>query len=149
MRRRIEEEVRQKTAADEAARRQAAEEAARKAEADAAERLKAAEADRSGAEAAEAALRLGTADRQRIQVALTALGYPTTRSDGVFGPRTREMIAAWQKKVGRAATGYLTADAQAALLRDAGPAVARWDEEQRATAGPASRSRAAWASAVR
>ena len=134
MRRRIEEEVRQKTAADEAARRQAAEEAARKAEADAAERLKAAEADRSGAEAAEAALRLSTPDRQRIQVALTALGYPTTRSDGVFGPRTREMIAAWQKKVGRAATGYLTADAQAALLRDAGPAVARWDEEQRSLA---------------
>ena len=134
MRRRIEEEVRQKTAAEEAARRQAAGEAARKAEAEAAERLKAAEADRSGAEAAEAALRLSTADRQRIQVALTAMGYPTTRSDGVFGPRTREMIAAWQKKTGRAATGYLTADAQAALLRDAGPAVARWDEEQRTLA---------------
>jgi peptidoglycan hydrolase-like protein with peptidoglycan-binding domain len=134
MRRRIEEEVRQKAAAEQAARRQAAEEAARKAEAEAAERLKADEADRAGAEAAEAALRLGTADRQRIQLALTAMGYPTTGSDGVFGPRTREMIAAWQKKTGRAATGYLTADAQAALLRDAGPALARREEEQR---GPA------------
>ena len=131
MRRGIEEEIRQKTAADEATRRHAAEEAARKAEAEAAERLKAAEADRLGAEAAEAALRLTTADRQRIQVALTALGYPTTRSDGVFGQRTREMIAAWQKKAGRAATGYVTADTQAALLRDAAPAVARHDEEQR------------------
>jgi len=134
MRRRIEEEVRQKTAAEEASRRQAAEEAARRAEADAAERLKAAEADRSGAEVAEAALRLSTTDRQRIQVALTVMGYPTTRSDGVFGPRTREMISAWQSKTGRAATGYLTADAQAVLLRDAGPAVARWDEEQRTLA---------------
>jgi serine/threonine protein kinase/peptidoglycan hydrolase-like protein with peptidoglycan-binding domain len=134
MRRRIEEEIRQKAAAEEAAWRQAAEEAQRKAEAEAAERLKAEEADRSGAEAAEAALRLSTVDRQRIQVALTAMGYPTTRSDGVFGARTREMIAAWQKKTGRAATGHLTADAQAALLRDAGPAVTRWDEEQRALA---------------
>jgi len=140
MRRRIEEEMRQKAAAEEAARREAAEEAQRKAEAEAAERLKAAEADRSGAEAAETALRLSTVDRQRIQVALTAMGYPTTRSDGVFGARTREMIAAWQKKTGRAATGYLTADAQTALLRDAGPAVTRWDEEQRALAAtPAAR----------
>jgi serine/threonine protein kinase/peptidoglycan hydrolase-like protein with peptidoglycan-binding domain len=134
MRRQIEEEVRQKTAAVAEARRQAAEEAQRKAEAEAAERLKAEEADRAGAEVAEAALRLGTVDRQRIQVALTAMGYVTTGTDGVFGPRTREMIAAWQKNVGRAVTGYLTADAQAALLRDARPAVARWDEEQRAAA---------------
>jgi peptidoglycan hydrolase-like protein with peptidoglycan-binding domain len=52
------------------------------------------------------------------------MGYVTTRTDGVFGPRPREMIAAWQKKVGRAVTGYLTADAQAALLRDAEPSPA-------------------------
>ena len=145
MRRRIEEEMLYKTAADEAARRQTAEEAARKAEAEAAERLKAAEADRPGAEAVEAALRLSTADRQRIQVALTALGHPTGGSDGVFGPRTREMIAAWQRKAGRAATGYLAADTQAALLREAGPALARHDEEQRNLAArpPAAPARAA------
>jgi peptidoglycan hydrolase-like protein with peptidoglycan-binding domain len=153
LRRKIEEELRQKAEADEAARRQAAEEAKRqadaqaaalaaaqhqaeeeaksKAQAEAEARLKAEEADRKGAEAAEAALRLTQVDRQRIQVALTALGFGTAGSDGVLGPRSREMIAAWQKKNGRAATGYLAADTQAALLREAGPALARYDEEQK------------------
>ncbi|MPZ35280.1 MAG: hypothetical protein GEV13_30620 [Rhodospirillales bacterium] len=41
------------------------------------------------------------------------------------------MIAAWQKKAGRTTTGYLSADSQAALLREAAPALARHDEEQR------------------
>ncbi len=147
LRARIEQEVRDKAAADEAARRQAAEEAKRQADAeaaaraaaeaaakaqeDAAARLRAEEADRKGAEAAEAALRLAPADRQRVQVALTALGFATGGTDGVFGARSREMIAAWQKKAGRAATGYLTQDQQAALMREAAPALARYDEEQR------------------
>jgi len=149
LRRKIEDELRQKAEADEAARRQAAEEAKRqadaqaaaqqqaeeeaksKAQAEAAARLKAEEADRKGAEAAETALRLTQVDRQRIQVALTALGFGTAGSDGVLGPRSREMIAAWQKKNGRAATGYVSADTQTALLREAGPALARYDEEQK------------------
>jgi peptidoglycan hydrolase-like protein with peptidoglycan-binding domain len=153
LRRKIEEEMRQKAEAEAASRRQADEDAKRQAAADAAAqaaakrqaeedakarmeaetaaRLKAEEADRKGAEAAEAALRLSQLDRQRLQVALTALGFATGGSDGVFGPRSREMIAAWQKKAGRAATGYLATDTQAALLRDAGPALARYDEEQR------------------
>jgi serine/threonine protein kinase/peptidoglycan hydrolase-like protein with peptidoglycan-binding domain len=153
LRRKIEEEMRQKAEAEEAARRRAVEDAKRqaaaemaaaaaarqqaesdarsKAEAEAAVRLKAEEADLKGAEAAEAALRLGQPDRQRIQTALTALGFPTSGNDGVFGARSREMIAAWQKKAGRAATGYLSADSQAALLREAAPALARHDEEQR------------------
>ena len=159
LRRKIEEEMRQKAEAEEAARRRAVEDAKRqaaaemaaaaaarqqaesdarsKAEAEAAVRLKAEEADLKGAEAAEAALRLGQPDRQRIQAALTALGFPTGGSDGVFGARSREMIAAWQKKAGRAATGYLSADSQAALLREAAPALARHDEEQRKLAAAA------------
>jgi len=131
LRRRIEEEMRQKADAEAATRRQAADDARARAEAETSARQKAEEADRSGAEAAEAALRFSQVDRQRIQTALTVLGFPTGGSDGVFGPRSREMIAAWQKKAGRAATGYLAADTQAALLRDAGPALARHDEEQR------------------
>lgn len=157
LRARIEQEMRDKAAADEAARRQAAEEAKRQADAEAAARaaaeaaakakadaeaaakvqeeaaapLRAEEADRKGAEAAETALRLGPADRQRVQVALTSLGFATGGTDGVFGARSREMIAAWQKKAGRAATGYLTQDQQAALLHEAAPALARYDEEQR------------------
>jgi peptidoglycan hydrolase-like protein with peptidoglycan-binding domain len=149
LRRKIEEEMRQKAEADEAARRHAAEEAKRqaeaqaaaqrqaeekaksKAEAEAAARLKAEEADLKGAEAVEAALRLTQPDRQRIQVALAALGFVTGGSDGVFGPRSREMISSWQKKSGRAATGYMSADTQTALLREAAPALARYDEEQK------------------
>ena len=100
-------------------------------EAEASARQKAEEADLKSAEAAEAVLRLGQADRQRIQAALAALGFATGGSDGVFGARSREMIAAWQKKAGGAATGYLTAELQAALLREAAPLLARQEEEQR------------------
>ncbi len=78
-----------------------------------------AEAARKG----EEALKLIPADRQRIQVILTALGYDTRGSDGTFGERSREMIAAWQKAKGHAATGYLTAAQVPALLREA-PAAA-------------------------
>ncbi|WP_422003414.1 protein kinase domain-containing protein [Reyranella sp.] len=153
LRQQIAEELRQKAAAEEAARRQAVEEvrrqaaaeaaaaaaarqqaeadARKKAEEEAAARRQAEEADLKGAEATETALHLGTADRQRIQTALTALGFPTGGSDGVLGPRSREMIAAWQRKAGRVATGYLSADSQGALLQDAAPALARQDEERR------------------
>ena len=133
----------QKAAADAAARQQAEAEAAakQKAEADAAAKQKAdaesaaqrkADDDqRKGAEAAEAALRLSLPDRQKIQVALTALGFDTRGADGAFGPRTREMIGNWQRRQNQSATGFLTAAQQQALLRDAAPAVARFDEEQK------------------
>jgi serine/threonine protein kinase len=67
----------------------------------------------------EEALKLTAADRQRIQVALTALGYDTRGSDGTFGQRSREMIEAWQKSRGHTVTGYLTAAQVPALLREA------------------------------
>lgn len=153
LRTRIEQELREKAVAEEAARQKAAAdaklqaeaqaaadaaakaradaEAAAKAQEEAAAQLRAAEADRKGAEAAETALRLGHSDRQRLQVALTSLGFATGGSDGVFGARSREMIAAWQKKTGQAATGYLTHDQQVTLMREAAPALARYDEEQK------------------
>ena len=130
MRRKIEDEMRQKAEAEEASRRQAAEEAARRVEAQAAaqrqadeearskaaaEAARSEEADAKAAEAAETALHLSPSDRQRLQVALTALGFATGGTDGVFGPRSREMIAAWQKKNGRAATGYVSAETQRRL----------------------------------
>ncbi len=70
----------------------------------------------------EEALQLVNADRQRIQAILTSLGYDTRGTDGAFGQRSREMIAAWQKAKGHAATGYLTAAQVPALFREA-PAV--------------------------
>jgi hypothetical protein len=66
-------------------------------------------------EAEEMALKLTTADRQRIQAALTSLGFDTRGTDGAFGPRSREMIAAWQRARKRPATGYLTAADNQAL----------------------------------
>ncbi len=70
------------------------------------------------AQEAEAALHLSGPDRQRVQMALTALGFDTRGSDGNLGPRSREMIAAWQKARGHAPTGYLTASLLPALLRE-------------------------------
>jgi hypothetical protein len=131
LRRKIEDEMRQKAEADEATRRQAEQDAKQKTDTDAAARLKAEEDDKKTAELTETALRLTQPDRQRLQVALTSLGFATGGTDGAFGARSREAIAAWQRKNGRAATGYLTADQQTALLREAAPALARYDEEQR------------------
>ena len=103
------------------------------------------EADTKAAEAAETALHLAPSDRQRLQVALTALGFATGGTDGVFGPRSREMIAAWQKKNGRAATGFISAETQRDLLREAQPALARYDDEQKKAADPQNQAAAAGA----
>jgi serine/threonine protein kinase len=78
----------------------------------------------SSAEATETALNLSTADRRRIQLALAAQGFDTRGSDGTFGPRSREMIAAWQQAQKHPATGYLTA-AESQALRDASPPAPR------------------------
>jgi peptidoglycan hydrolase-like protein with peptidoglycan-binding domain len=126
-RQRAEQEAAQKAAAD--ARAKAEAEARAKAEAEARDK---ADADsRKAAEAAESGLRLSTVDRQRLQVALTSLGFDTRGRDGAFGPRTREMIAGWQKARKLAPTGFLNVAQQQALLREAAPALSRYDEEQK------------------
>jgi peptidoglycan hydrolase-like protein with peptidoglycan-binding domain len=134
-RRRAEEEARLRAEAETAAREKSDTDARRKAEADArhaAEDKARAEADvKRQAEAAEAGLRLSETDRKRVQVALTALGHNTQGSDGSFGPRTRQMIAAWQKSQNAPETGYLTATQFAALRLQAAPAIARFEEEQK------------------
>ena len=157
-RQRAEADARAKAEAETAARRQASEEDQRKAEAEAAMRQadeakakaqaardkadadakakaetdKAAAKLREEAEAAEKGLRFEPADRQRLQVALTSLGFDTRGNDGVFGPRSREMIAAWQKKAGAPTTGFLTAAQQQSLLREAAPALSKYDEQKMA-----------------
>src|SRR6185295_19896022 len=55
----------------------------------------------------------------------------TRGSDGAFGPRTREMIAAWQKARNQPATGYLTASQQQLLQREAAPALQKIDDEKK------------------
>ncbi len=128
-RKQIEEETRRKVEAEMADKQRQQEDARQKAEADAAARLRAEEDEKKVAEAAENGLRLPVLERQHLQVALTALGFRTAATDGNFSSRTREMIAAWQKTHNDPPTGYLTGAQSQALLRDAAPAIARFDEE--------------------
>jgi peptidoglycan hydrolase-like protein with peptidoglycan-binding domain len=118
--------------ADEVAAARAQAEAEAKTKADAETRQRAEEAaDRKAAEAAEVVLRLEQPDRRRLQVALTSLGFDTRGNDGTFGPRTREMIGAWQKARNIPSTGFLNVAQQQALLKEAAPALARHEEEQK------------------
>jgi serine/threonine protein kinase/peptidoglycan hydrolase-like protein with peptidoglycan-binding domain len=112
------------------ARQKAEAEARQKADAEATAAA-AAVAEKKAAEAAETALRLASADRQRLQVALTSLGFDTRGNDGAFGPRTREMIAAWQKAHSAPQTGFLNGTENQALLKEAAPAISRFDDEQK------------------
>ncbi|MBS0522975.1 MAG: protein kinase [Proteobacteria bacterium] len=135
-------EAKQKAEADALAQRTAAE--ARQG-AKAADKQKAqaeAAAQKLAAEIAETSLRLGPSDRQRIQVALTSLGFDTQGIDGVFGPRSRAMIQAWQQARNNPATGFLTAPQQQALLGQAASALAKFDEDQRKRAEAAVKAEA-------
>ena len=106
------------------------EEVKRRAEADKAQANTRTGVDKKSAEVAETALMLTTTERQRLQVALAALGFDTRGNDGAFGQRSREMIAAWQKARSELATGFLTAGQRQALLKDAATAVAKFDDER-------------------
>ncbi len=120
-RQKIEEELRGKLAAEQAAKEKAEAETRAKTE-----------AGKTQAMDAETALRLTPLDRQRAQVALTALGFRnSTGADGVFGPRMREVIAAWQKSRSYPDTGYLTGAENQELLRTASAAVTRFDDDQK------------------
>ncbi len=142
VRRQIEEETRVKVAAEEAEKKRIEDEARQKADAEVAAKHKAEEEEKKTAEEAEAALRFSAMDRQHVQVGLTALGFATGGTDGTFGPRTREKIAAWQKGHGMTPTGFLTGAQNQALLKEAAPAIAKFDDEQKkvteAQAKPAS-----------
>jgi serine/threonine protein kinase/peptidoglycan hydrolase-like protein with peptidoglycan-binding domain len=128
---RLDEAARQKAEADAAAKRQADEEAKKKADTEAEAKRKLEGEDKKTAEANETALHLAPLDRQHIQAALTGLGFNTAGTDGAFGPRSREMIANWQKARNYAATGFLTGAQNQAMLREGAPAVSRFDDDQK------------------
>ena len=133
-RQRIQTEAAAREKADaEAKAQEAAQQAAKQAAAAAAEadRQKALEKDKAHAMEAEAGLHLGPLDRQHVQVALTALGFNTNGTDGVFGQHTHDMIAAWQKSHGYPDTGYLTGPENQELLRAASAAVTKFDDDQK------------------
>ncbi|MCX7364620.1 MAG: peptidoglycan-binding domain-containing protein, partial [Alphaproteobacteria bacterium] len=113
------------------ARRRAEAEAKRLAEEEARRKTEGEAEARRQAERDEAALRLGDRDRQRLQIALTSLGFNTAGTDGVLGPRSREMIAAWQKARSQPSTGFVTVLHQQMLLHEAAAALSKHDEEQK------------------
>jgi serine/threonine protein kinase/peptidoglycan hydrolase-like protein with peptidoglycan-binding domain len=94
-------------------------------------RRKAAAADPKAAQAAEAALKLTPLDRQHLQAALGGLGFDTRGVDGIFGPRSRQMIAAWQKSRNDPPTGFLTGAQKAALLKNGAAAISAFNERQK------------------
>ncbi len=126
--RKAEEQARLKAEEEEVARRKKAE---TQADIEAARRGAAEEEAKRTAEADELALQLSVTDRQHVQVALMALGYNPGAIDGVFGAHTRQVIADWQKSRGYPATGRLTGAENQALLREAMPAITRFDEEEK------------------
>ena len=75
---------------------------------------------------------------------MTSLGFLTQGADGVFGPRSRDMILGWQKARNQPATGFLTAAQQQALLSEAAPALAKYDDDLK-KADAAAKARAATA----
>jgi serine/threonine protein kinase len=138
-------EAKQKAEAE--ARKKADAEAKQKADAEAKQKADAEAAAQKAAETAETALKLSQLDRQRLQVALTSLGFDTQGFDGVFGPRSRDMILGWQKARNQPATGFLSAAQQQALLGEAAPAVAKYDDDLK-KAEAAAKARAATAPAA-
>ncbi len=128
-RQKADEEAKRKATAETKEKSEASTKQIAEAEAKAKADAEAAAADTKAAETAETALRLALPDRQRVQVALTSLGFDTRGSDGAFGPRTRETIATWQKARSRPSTGFLDGAQHQALLREAAPALQKYDEE--------------------
>jgi Protein kinase domain len=128
---RLEQEVSAKAEAEKAATQQKLDDEQSKVDAEKSAARARQDNDRKTAEAAENVLRLSQPDRQRIQLALTSLGFDTRGNDGVLGPRSREMIAGWQKARNQAPTGYLTGAQNQALLREAATALARHDDDQK------------------
>jgi serine/threonine protein kinase len=129
-----EEATRQRIEAEKAAiRRQVEEELQRKAEAEAEAKRRAEAADPKLAQAAETLLKLTRLDRIHVQAALTALGFDVRGADGALGPRSRQMIAAWQKSRNDPPTGFLNAAQVQALMTDGAAAIAKFDNGQKKT----------------
>ena len=87
----------------------------------------------------EEGLGLDRAARRQIQLGLRSAGFDPGGADGLFGPRTRAAIRAWQSSRGGHGTGYLDGPAVEAL-RSAGvsaPAVTAQAVPAPAQAAPA------------
>ena len=81
--------------------------------------------DPENAAVAEAGLELSREERREIQRRLRLAGHDPSGVDGIFGPATRQAIAAWQQKAGLPVTAYMTTRSIALLA-------GQTDEEYRA-----------------
>ena len=77
---------------------------------------------------------LTRAQRRRVQTALAGRGTDPGPADGVFGPRTRAAVRAWQSSRGYAATGELTEAQVRELLGAQQPRTVEKVEPQQARA---------------
>lgn len=89
------------------------------------------EEEKRAAEQAEQTLALNDAQRRRTQAALTIKGFDTGGANGVFNPRTRQMIANYQRSRNEPATGFLSAPQYAALIKETQDAVAKQEEDRK------------------
>jgi formylglycine-generating enzyme required for sulfatase activity len=69
--------------------------------------------------AVETALGLTREERRQVQRALSKLGFPVGKADGLWGAKTRGGLRGWQGRAGRTASGYLDAEGYKALLAEA------------------------------
>jgi peptidoglycan hydrolase-like protein with peptidoglycan-binding domain len=81
------------------------------------------------ARVAEEAMALSRDQRRAIQRQLKLLGYDPKGIDGLFGPGSRNAIAAWQARNGVAATGFLNRDQIASLAAQADRRAAELEAE--------------------
>ena len=89
---------------------------------------------------AEKALALNWQARVLIQRGLASLDFDPGPADGAFGPRTRDVVFAWQEAKGYEGTGYLTRE-HAGTLKAVGEEAQRAVREQEAKAEPERRVR--------
>ena len=75
--------------------------------------------DRTAAAEGQRDAALTRDERIAVQRGLAALGFDAGLADGMFGPRSRTAIRAWQRAKGLEGTGYVTRD-EALALADAG-----------------------------
>lgn len=68
--------------------------------------------------------------RREVQGRLTALGFPTGGTDGVFGDQTRTSISRWQASIGAPSTGYLNYGQFQRLRQDSQGAYETWLNQQ-------------------
>lgn len=74
----------------------------------------------------EAALALSQAERRAVQRRLKLAGHDAGPADGVFGDRTREAIAAYQRRAGFRDSGFLNAGVLSLLNEETEVAYHEW-----------------------